>query len=74
MKFQFFNLYNFIQVNLNRIFSVSHGVCVCEGAKTKRNTRIGQREKKAPLITRQTVINVRLYGSPVADGLSAVQL
>lgn len=49
MKFHFFNLYNFIQVNLNRIF-FSICVCVFEKAEAQRNTRKDKEEKKLLLI------------------------
>lgn len=48
MKFRFFNLYSFIQVNLNRIFSV----CVCVWkSRDREKCREGQREKKLLLIS-----------------------
>lgn len=51
MKFHFFNLCNFIQVNLNRIFfSICVCVCVFEKAEAQRNTRKDKEEKKLLLI------------------------
>lgn len=77
MKFQFFNLYNFSQVNLNRIFIVLGYVCLCadvcervclkeEGRR--ENTGKDKENRRRFTSISSTVMSLYLYGRGASVG------